>query len=36
VYSALPDVLFLGVGLLHALWMDVFALHISVHFTPHR
>lgn len=34
VYSAFPDVLFLSVGILHVVWMDVFALHISVHFIP--
>lgn len=34
VYSALPDVLFLTFGVLHALWMDVFAFHISLHFIP--
>jgi hypothetical protein len=33
--SALPDVLFLGLGVLHVLWMDVFALHISLHFVPY-
>jgi hypothetical protein len=33
-YSALPDVLFLGFGVLHALWMDVFAFHITLHFIP--
>jgi hypothetical protein len=32
MYSALPDVLFLAVGLLHATWMDLFALHITAHF----
>ncbi|MCW2679606.1 MAG: hypothetical protein JWM62_1007 [Frankiales bacterium] len=32
MYSALPDVLFLAAGLLHATWMDVFALHITAHF----
>ncbi len=32
MYSAVPDVLFLMVGLLHASWMDVFALHITAHF----
>lgn len=34
VYSAFPDVLFLSFGILHVLWMDAFALHISVHFIP--
>jgi hypothetical protein len=34
VYSALPDVLFLGFGVLHVLWMDVFAFHITLHFIP--
>ena len=32
MYSAFPDVLFLMVGLLHVLWMDAFALHITAHF----
>ena len=32
LYSVVPDVLFLTVGLLHAAWMDVFALHITAHF----
>lgn len=32
MYSAVPDVLFLAAGLLHAAWMDVFALHITAHF----
>lgn len=32
--SALPDVLFLTAGMLHAPWMDVFAAHIGVHFLP--
>lgn len=30
--SAVPDVLFLVVGVLHAAWMDVFVLHITAHF----
>lgn len=34
VYSAVPDVLFLGFGVLHVLWMDVFAFHITLHFVP--
>ncbi len=33
-YSALPDLLFLGFGVLHMLWMDVFAFHIRIHFIP--
>lgn len=32
MYSAVPDVLFLMVGLLHYVWMDLFALHITEHF----
>lgn len=32
MYSAAPDVLFLAAGVLHATWMDLFALHITVHF----
>ncbi len=32
--SATPDVLFLAAGVLHVAWMDVFALHITVHFIP--
>lgn len=35
VYSAVPDVLFLVFGVLHMVWMDVFALHISLHFVPY-
>jgi len=34
VYSAAPDVAFLTVGVLHYLWMDVFAFHVSLHFVP--
>jgi hypothetical protein len=34
LYSAVPDVLFLGFGVLHMLWMDVFAFHITLHFVP--
>lgn len=34
LYSAVPDFLFLLFGVLHMFWMDVFALHISVHFVP--
>jgi hypothetical protein len=34
LYSAFPDILFLTGELLHAPWMDVFALHITVHFIP--
>lgn len=34
LYSALPDVLFLGFGVLHMLWMDAFAFHITIHFIP--
>ncbi len=32
--SALPDVLFLAADILHVPWMDVLALHITVHFLP--
>ena len=32
--GAVPDVLFLAFGVLHMLWMDVFALRISLHFVP--
>ena len=32
VYSAIPDILFVAVGVLHMYWMDVFALHITLHF----
>lgn len=32
VYSAVPDILFIAIGLLHMYWMDIFALHISLHF----
>ncbi len=34
MYSAFPDVLFVSFGLLHVLWMDVFAFHVSLHFVP--
>ena len=34
LYSAVPDLLFVGFGVLHMYWMDVFALHISLHFIP--
>jgi hypothetical protein len=34
LYSAVPDILFLSAGVLHARWMDAFALHITVHFVP--
>ena len=34
LYSVLPDILFLAFGVLHMLWMDVFAMHISLHFVP--
>ncbi len=34
LYSAFPDLLFIGGGVLHYLWMDAFALHISLHFIP--
>lgn len=34
IYSAVPDILFIAFGVLHMYWMDVFALHISVHFLP--
>lgn len=34
IYSAVPDILFIIFGVLHMYWMDVFALHISVHFLP--
>lgn len=33
--SATPDLLFLFAGVLHASWMDVFALHIVLHFVPY-
>lgn len=34
IYSAVPDIIFMMFGVLHMYWMDVFALHISVHFIP--
>jgi hypothetical protein len=34
LYSAVPDVLFMVFGVLHVLWMDVFAFHITIHFIP--
>jgi hypothetical protein len=32
--AVLPDILFLAAGVLHAYWMDVFALHVTIHFVP--
>ena len=32
--SGVPDVLFLLLGVLHAWWMDVFVLHVRLHFVP--
>ncbi|MDL2341943.1 MAG: hypothetical protein QFB87_02615 [Patescibacteria group bacterium] len=34
LYSAVPDFLFIFFGILHMYWMDVFAIHISIHFIP--
>jgi hypothetical protein len=34
LYSVFPDILFLAFGVLHMLWMDWFAFHISLHFVP--
>ena len=34
LYSVVPDILFLVFGVLHMTWMDLFALHISLHFVP--
>lgn len=34
IYSAVPDMIFIAFGVLHMYWMDVFALHISIHFIP--
>lgn len=34
IYSAVPDIIFVAFGVLHMYWMDVFALHISIHFLP--
>lgn len=34
IYSAVPDILFVAFGVLHMYWMDIFALHISIHFLP--
>lgn len=34
LWSAAPDVLFAALGLLHARWMDVFGVHVTVHLVP--
>lgn len=34
IYSAVPDIIFIAFGVLHMYWMDVFAIHISIHFLP--
>lgn len=34
IFSAMPDIIFLMFGVLHMYWMDIFALHISLHFVP--
>ncbi|MDP8978118.1 MAG: hypothetical protein M3N17_06010 [Actinomycetota bacterium] len=34
LYAAAPDVLFVAADLVHQWWMDVFALHVSIHFIP--
>jgi len=34
VWSAAPDIAFLLSGILHYWWMDVFALHVTIHFIP--
>ena len=34
LYSAAPDVLFLTLDQVHQPWMDLFALHIGIHFLP--
>lgn len=36
VYAMFPDILFAVTGLIHKAWMDVFLLHISIHFIPRR
>ncbi|MBA3621238.1 MAG: hypothetical protein M3493_11375 [Actinomycetota bacterium] len=33
-YSAGPDLVFLTLGVVHELWMDVFAFHITLHLIP--
>lgn len=35
IYSAVPDILFITTGMLHMYWMDIFGLHISVHYIPY-
>ncbi|MBW3602101.1 MAG: hypothetical protein KY434_05310 [Actinobacteria bacterium] len=34
LYAAAPDVLFVAADLVHQWWMDVFALHVNIHFIP--
>ncbi|MBC7708214.1 hypothetical protein H7Y63_03255 [Polaromonas sp.] len=34
LYSAIPDIIFVATGVLHMYWMDILALHISIHFIP--
>jgi hypothetical protein len=34
LFAAWPDVLFLGSDIPHAMWMDVFAAHVRIHFVP--
>ncbi|MGH8930915.1 MAG: hypothetical protein ACRDZO_09890 [Egibacteraceae bacterium] len=34
LWSAIPDIAFVLVGILHYYWMDVFALHVTIHFIP--
>lgn len=34
LYAVFPDILFIAADALHVPWMDVFALHITIHFIP--
>lgn len=33
-YAAGPDLVFLTLGIVHQLWMDAFAFHITIHLIP--
>lgn len=35
IYSIIPDVLFILFGAQHMHWMDIFGLHISLHYVPY-
>lgn len=36
LFAMFPDILFLLFSVVHQQWMDVFVLHISIHFIPGR